>query len=117
VVAEDGKDAGVKKPVAVPKNRKVPSGNSWATSKLQVTSSPCRFPLETMSVSDIDSPPVGVNWTVTSRASGTKTAVPPLTWAGLKSPMPLTTTWIVCPLSVDRVGGGALGKGRQHQDP
>jgi hypothetical protein len=38
---EDGYDAGVKKPVAVPNSRKVPSGKVWVTSKLQVTRSPC----------------------------------------------------------------------------
>jgi hypothetical protein len=67
-------DAGVKKPVAVPNNRNVPSGAVCVTSKLQVTTSPCRLCLDSVEVSVCVGPPVGVNWKVRSRVSGTKTA-------------------------------------------
>jgi hypothetical protein len=123
--SEDGYDAGVKTPVAVPKRWRVPSGKTSVTSKLQVTRSPCWLGLDRMSVSVTVSPPVGVNSKVRSKACGMNTAVLPTTWAGVHAALPLTTTWIVCPssqvaeavLGVDRVGGGTLGQGRQHQDP
>src|SRR5215211_2402314 len=98
-LSEDGYDADVKKPVADPTRWKVPSGKVWVTSKLQVTRSPCTLALDEMSVSVMVSPPVGVNSKVRSKACGMKTAVLPTTWAGLNSPLPLTTTWTVCPSS------------------
>ena len=117
----------MKKPVAVPKKWKVPSGTLCVTSKVQVTSSPCTFPLDRAAVSDMVSPPVGVNSKVKLNDWRTKTAVLPTTWPGVKSPLPLRTNWTVCPpqsageaevvFGLDRVGGGALGKGRQQQDP
>ena len=55
----------MKKPVADPNRWKVPSRNVWVTSKLQVTRSPWIFPLDRAAVSDIVSPPVGVNQKVT----------------------------------------------------
>jgi len=68
-LSEDGYDAGVKTPVADPNRWKVPSGNSWVTSKLQVTRSPCRLGLDRMSVSVTVSPPVGVNSKVRLKGS------------------------------------------------
>jgi hypothetical protein len=51
LLAEDGYDAGVKTPVAVPDRWAVPSGKVWVTSKLQVTRSPCTLCLDAVSVS------------------------------------------------------------------
>jgi len=61
VLPEDGYDAGVKKPVAVPKKWTVPSGKVWGTSKLQVTRSPCALCLDLAVVSLWVGPPGGVN--------------------------------------------------------
>src|SRR5215216_269431 len=94
----DGYDAGVKKPVAVPKKWMVPpSGKVWVTSKLQVTRSPCTLPLDLVVVSLWVGSPGRVNWKVMSKACRTKTAVLPTTWPGVKSPLPLTVNWTVCP--------------------
>jgi hypothetical protein len=89
----------VKKPVAVPKSRKIPPGVVWEKSKLQVTSSPCGLCLAEWKVSVWVGPPGGVNWKVLSMTCGMNTAVLPTTWAGVKSPFPLRTTWTVCPSS------------------
>ena len=72
----------MKKPVADPNRWKVPSRNVWVTSKLQVTRSPWIFPLDRAAVSDIVSPPVGVNPKVTVNDWSTNTAVLPTTWPG-----------------------------------
>src|SRR6266542_958301 len=61
VLPEDGYDAGVKKPVAVPKKWTVPSGKVWVTSKLQVTRSPCALCLDLAVVSLWVGPPGGLN--------------------------------------------------------
>src|SRR5262245_63795413 len=45
-----------------------------------------------VSVSDWVVPPVGVNENVISNAVGTNTAVLPITWAGVNSPLPFTDT-------------------------
>src|SRR6266536_6016334 len=47
-LSQDGYDAGVKKPVAVPNSRKTPSGVVWETSRLHVTRSPCTLGLDAM---------------------------------------------------------------------
>jgi hypothetical protein len=60
VLPEDDYDGGVKKPVAVPKIRKVPSGRVWEKSKLQVTRSPCTSGWDLAAVRCVGSPPVGV---------------------------------------------------------
>src|SRR5215211_2341255 len=65
-LSEDGYDAGVKKPVAVPNRWKVPSGKVWVTSKLQVTRSPCTLGLDEVSVSVCVGSPGRVNSKVTS---------------------------------------------------
>lgn len=93
-LSQDGYDAGVKKPVAVPNSRKTPSGVVWETSRLHVTRSPCTLGLnlDEVSVSVWVVLPVGVNWKVRPKPWGMNTAVLPTTWAGVNSPFPLTTT-------------------------
>src|SRR5215218_5907717 len=74
-----------------------PSGKVWVTSKLQVTRSPCTLPLDLAVVSLWVGSPGRVNWKVMSKACRTNTAVLPTTWPGVKSPLPLTVNWTVCP--------------------
>src|SRR4029453_6214524 len=65
LLAGDGYDAGVKKPVGVPKKwMGPPSGKVWVTSKLQVTRSPCTLPLDLVAVSVWVGSPGRVNWKV-----------------------------------------------------
>lgn len=118
-------DAGVKKPVAVPKTRKVPSGEVSEASKLQVTS-PCGFALAVVSVSVWVGPPGGVNSKVV-KDFGDKDRRAAHDMAGREGPATdddeldlLVVTG--CRerkgvLGVDRVGRGPVDKGRHHQDP
>src|SRR4029453_14575947 len=74
-----------------------PSGKVWVTSKLQVTRSPCTLPLDLAVVSVWVGSPGRVDWEGMSKACRTKTAWLATTWPGVKSPLPLTVNWTVCP--------------------
>ena len=87
--------AGVKNPVTVPAMVNVPSGLVKVfrlAGMLQVTVAFAWFCFADVSVSLCVVPPVGVNENVRLNAVGTNTAVLPITWAGVNSPLPSTDT-------------------------
>src|SRR5215218_8580351 len=126
-LSEDGYDADVKKPVADPNRWKIPSGKVWVTSKLQVTRSPCTFPLDPVFVSDMVSPPGGgelegevkrLEAEARCAAHDVARREVPVAVDDELDRLPVAGRWErEAVLGVDRVGGGALGKGRQHHDP
>jgi hypothetical protein len=85
----------VKNPVTNPESVKVPSGLVKvfsAAGSSQVTALLGWSVLADVSVSDCFVPPVGVNENVRLNAVGMKTAVLPITCAGVNSPLPFPTT-------------------------